>query len=111
MPTKNADVIKADTIHLPLSENWVEQSYPFSVDCQFLLNVSIEAEGLNNNQSGNVSLAYIDLYSDGVLLDYKVKNEALSQVPLSSIKPWDEILRSPIMEKKILALGDLLRKS
>lgn len=102
---KNADVIKADTIHLPLSENWVEQSYPFSVDCQLLLNVSIEAEGLNN-QLGNVSLAYIDLYSDGVLLDYKVKNEALSQVPLSSIKPWDEVLRSPIMEKKILALGE-----
>ena len=103
---KNANVIKADTIHLPLSENWEEQSYPFSVDCQFLLNVSIEAKGLNKNQSGNVSLAYIDLYSDGVLLDYKVKNEALSQVPLSSIKPWDEILRSPIMEKKILALGE-----
>ncbi|MBR3758701.1 MAG: erythromycin esterase family protein [Bacteroidaceae bacterium] len=103
---KNADVIKADTIHLPLSENWVEQSYPFSVDCQFLLNVSIEAEGLNKNQSGNVSLAYIDLYSDGVLLDTEVENEALSQVPLSSIKPWDEVLRSPIMEKKILALGE-----
>ena len=105
---KNANVIKADTIHLPLSENWEEQSYPFSVDCQFLLNVSIEAKGLNKNQSGDVSLAYIDLYSDGVLLDTEVENEALSQVPLSSIKPWDEILRSPIMEKKILALGETL---
>lgn len=105
---KNTNVIRADTIHLPLSENWVEQSYPFSVDCQFLLNVSIEAEGLNENHSGDIYLAYINLYANGVLLDSEVYNEALSQVALSSIKSWDEILCSPIMEKKILALGETI---
>lgn len=105
---KDADVIKADTFHLPLSENLIEQSYPISVDCQYLLNVSIEAEGLNENHSGDIYLAYINLYSNGVLLDSEVNNETFSQVPLSSIKPWDEILRSPIMEKKILALGETL---
>ncbi|MBP3552439.1 MAG: hypothetical protein J6K05_04605 [Bacteroidaceae bacterium] len=61
---KNADVIKADTIHLPLSENWEEQSYPFSVDCQFLLNVSIEATGLSlTSQRGRFS--YGGGYNDG----------------------------------------------
>lgn len=103
---EKANVMSADTIVLPLEEDWTEHAFSLPVKSAFSIEVSIEAEGAQKEKTGDVSIAYLDISSDGYPLDHMVNAYPPRKISPSSITKWEDLLSSSIMEKKILALGE-----
>lgn len=103
---EKANVMGADTIVLPLEEDWTEHAFSLSIKKGFSIEVSIEAEGSEKEKTGDVSIAYLDISSDGSSLDNLANAYRSPKISPSSVKTWEDLLSSSIMDKKILALGE-----
>lgn len=103
---EKANVVGADTIVLPLEEDWTEHAFSLPIKRGFSVEVSIEAEGIQKEKLGVVSIAYLDIFSDGSSLDNLANAYYPPTISPTSVKTWEDLLSSPIMDKKILALGE-----
>lgn len=103
---EKANVISADTIVLPLEEDWTEHAISLPLKRGFSIEVSIEVEGAQKEQTGDVSIAYFDISSDGFPLDNMANAYHPQKISPSFVKKWEDLLSSSIMDKKILALGE-----
>ena len=107
---KDSDIIQADTIHLPLSNKWVEQNYTLSLQRGNLLDITLDIT-TQDSAFAYLSLLPIEISSGGRPLAYNVDNEEYTEMLASAIQPLDSLLSSPLMDKKILALGETIHGS
>lgn len=104
-----AEVSDADTIDVPLSEEWTEHTFSLCVKPEFSLEVSIEAEGKSDIQTGDVYIADICVSNGEEELDDMDEGYwHVSQPSVSSIQSWNDLMSSSLMDKKILALGETI---
>lgn len=103
-----ADVLDADTVDVPLNEEWSELRFSICVKTKFSLEVSIEAEGLSDTQTGDVYIADICVSNGERSLGVNEEHWHVSQPSVSSIQSWNDLMSSSLMDKKILALGETI---
>lgn len=96
----------SDTLILPLNKDWTELSYSLPVKSEYALYVSIEVE--SQGDYGVMSIENIELFSDGMPLEEKMFDYIPRMMPDSLIKRYYDLLSSPIMDKKILAIGETI---
>ena len=105
-----ATTLKADTISLPSSNEWTEQnvslSLPRGISLDVLLNVVAQ-----DSVHTIFTLAPIEVSSGGKPLTWDVDADKYAQIPASAIQSFDDLLASPLMDKKILALGETIHGS
>lgn len=98
---RNGDVVHSDTIALPHTREWTELSGEIKTrDCDFFT-ITIEVQGTSNEAP--CALSIMDLSISGLP---KVKEREVYPIQSSSISTWEDLLSSPLMDKKILALGE-----
>ncbi len=100
-------VIKAETIALPRGDEWTEKEYSLSLPRGTSLEVALEVAA-KDSMFTLLSLAPIVVSSDGEPLARSVDETKYAQIPPSAIQHYDALLASPIMDKKILALGETI---
>lgn len=104
-----SDVISSDTIDIPLSADWREYSHSVRIKRGFSLEVTIEAlTSKETGTPGKIHIDSIDLLHNGMPLQRNVSPYTPAQVNDYSIQTWDKLLSSPIMDKRILALGETI---
>ncbi len=101
-----AEVMKADTIILPLTEDWTEREVLLPIKRLFSLEIAIEAEGDSDNEVGEVFIADINVSSDGCPFNENADDYSVKPLPSSCVEKWDNLLSSPVLDKKILAIGE-----
>jgi len=89
-----------------IEEDWNEHAFSLPIKRGFSIEASIEAEGSQKEQTGDVSIAYLDISSDGCPLSNLANVYHPQKISPSFVKKWEDLLSSSIMEKKILALGE-----
>lgn len=105
---EKAAVIEADTMYLPLYENWSEQVFSLTIKPRFSLECSLEAEGLRKETNGDIFIADLSITSDGRSLDFGNMDNYTHVISKSTVKNMDSLLNSSLMDKKILALGETI---
>lgn len=108
----DCNVISADTLSLPVNKDWTELTYSVPVKCEYSLEFCIEvnAEDTEENidKDTQVDIAYLDISCGEVPLDEIATAYIPHALSASTIKRWGDFLSSPLMDKKILALGETL---
>lgn len=91
---------------LPITDEWTEMSCNVIVKDAYYLYVYIEAEGVNDEGPGKIYVAGIDVTSDGRKLERKTDCFQAKKINPADLVPLDKMMHLPIMDKKILALGE-----
>ena len=107
---ENMATAKTDTIHLSLSSTWTAPTVSLSLPRGILLQMMLTITPQSNVQN-LLSLGLIEVSANGKPLTWAVDKEKYGQVPASAIQPFDDLLASPLMDKKILALGETMHGS
>ena len=105
-----ATTIKTDSIHLPLSNEWTEQTYSLTLPRGNLLMTALNV-AVRDSTRAFISLAPIKVSADGHPLTWDFDADKYAQIPAFAIQPFDDLLASPLMDKKILALGETIHGS
>ncbi len=106
-------VLKSDTIELPLTEEWKEVSKKVKIKDTYLLNVFIEAVG-SELAFNNIRVSAFKLEANGTQL----KNETAPKSDNTSLKKSDAITlngvdfgKIPSMQSRIMAIGETVHGS
>jgi len=106
-------VLKSDTIELPLTEEWKEVSKKVKIKDAYLLNVFIEAVG-SELAFNNIRVSAFKLEANGTQL----KNETAPKSDNTSLKKSDAITlngvdfgKIPSMQSRIMAIGETVHGS
>lgn len=106
-------VLKSDTIELPLTEEWKEVSKKVKIKDAHLLNVFIEAVG-SELAFNNIRVSAFKLEANGTQL----KNETAPKSDNTSLKKSDAITlngvdfgKIPSMQSRIMAIGETVHGS
>ena len=106
-------VLKSDTIELPLTEEWKEVSKKVKIKDACLLNVFIEAVG-SELAFNNIRVSAFKLEANGTLL----KNETAPKSDNTSLKKSDAITlngvdfgKIPSMQSRIMGIGETVHGS
>ena len=106
-------VLKSDTIELPLTEEWKEVSKKVKIKDAYLLNVFIEAVG-SELAFNNIRVSAFKLEANGTQL----KNETAPKSDNTSLKKSDAITlngvdfgKIPSMQSRIMAIGETIHGS
>lgn len=91
---------------LPVTNEWTEMSCNIMAKSAYYLHVYIEAEGVNNDVPGKIYVANIDITSNGSKLERKTDCFQAKKISPKDLLPIDEMRHLPIMDKKILAIGE-----
>ncbi|MCQ2259074.1 MAG: erythromycin esterase family protein [Bacteroidaceae bacterium] len=102
----HSEVIGADTVMLPISSEWLENDYSLKVKSGFSLEASLDVIGANESMTGDVYLSDIEITSEGKPLDYNITVPKTRPIPDYYINDFTEFLSSPIMNKRILGIGE-----
>lgn len=102
---QNAALIKSDTILLPQRAEWTEiRSEIKTGNCDFLT-FTLEAQGISDKFPGILSVMNLSISAKGKPLPTTPKSEVCPIKP-TDIYTWKELLSSPLMDKKVLAIGE-----
>lgn len=106
-------VLKSDTIELPLTEEWKEVSKKVKIKDACLLNVFIEAVG-SELAFNNIQVSAFKLEANGTLL----KNETAPKSDNTSLKKSDVMVlngvdfsKIPSMQSRIMGIGETVHGS
>ena len=106
-------ILKSDTIELPLTEEWKEVSKKVKIKDAYLLNVFIEAVG-SELAFNNIRVSAFKLEANGTQL----KNETAPKSDNTSLKKNDVITlngvdfsKIPSMQSRIMAIGETIHGS
>lgn len=102
---RNAELMNSDTLLLPQTVEWTEIRGEIKTrNCDFFT-LTLEAQGISDKAPGFLSIMGLSLSAKGKALPTTKEREVCS-IKSSYIHPWEELLYSPLMNKKILALGE-----
>ena len=106
-------VLKSDTIELPLTEEWKEVSEKIKIKDAYLLNVFIEAVG-SELAFNNIRVNAFKLEANGTQL----KNETAPKIDNTTLKKSDVMVlngvdfgKIPSMKSRIMAIGETIHGS
>ena len=106
-------ILKSDTIELPLTEEWKEVSKKIKIKDAYLLNVFIEAIG-SELAFNNIRVSAFKLEANGAQL----KNETAPKSDNTTLKKSDAITlngvdfgKIPCMQSRIMAIGETVHGS
>ena len=106
-------VLKSDTIELPLTEEWKEVSKKVKIKDAYLLNVFIEAVG-SELAFNNIRVSAFKLEANGTQL----KNETAPKIDNTSLKKSDVMMlngvdfgKIPSVQSRIMGIGETVHGS
>lgn len=99
-------VLKADTLNLPLTDEWTDISLPVYTKDATFLNINIQTEGDSLAICGQLYMSDFQLLNGNSLLKSNIGDIPTEQIDSSGVIPSSEMLQLPIMGKRILALGE-----
>ena len=106
-------ILKSDTIELPLTEEWKEVSKKVKIKDAYLLNIFIEAVG-SELAFNNIRVSAFKLEANGTLL----KNETAPKSDNTSLKKSDVMVlngvdfgKIPSMQSRIMGIGETVHGS
>lgn len=99
-------VVKADTLNLPLKDEWTDLSISVYAKDAAFLNINIQTEGECHAPYGQLYLSNFQLLNGETLLKPDIDDVLVEQIDSSSVISSLGMLDLPIMDKRILALGE-----
>lgn len=104
---QNTELISSDTLTLPSAENWTNVSRKFLTKGCDLFTLSLEVQGSSKKKPGVLSIENFTYTANGLPLPSTI-NQPVCPIKDSDIQTWQDLLSSPLMDKKILALGEAI---
>lgn len=102
---QDAELISSDTLWLPQTAEWESISGKIQTrGCDFFT-LTFESQGISDKRPGVLSIKELFLTAKGEPLP-TIKQKELYPIQTTDIQTWEEFLLSPLMNKKLLALGE-----
>ena len=102
---QNAVLMNSDTLLLPQTVEWTEIKGEIKTKSCDLFTLTLETQGISDKYPGILSIMDLSLSVKGKPLS-TTKGKEICSIKTTNIHTWEELLSSPLMNKKILALGE-----
>jgi erythromycin esterase-like protein len=106
-------VLSVDTLHFPLSDDWIDLSQTITVENtmfqELFINASADTLRMRESEAkSGVVIKDFDVWFDGKQINLNAVPRARTPLSKSDVTPFDssDLSNLPFMEKKILAIGE-----